>query len=143
MRTIFAIVLVSVSATSALAGWFDWAFGRKKCIEQIPIITASPTSVAFGNVSTGSNRSQAVVLRNSGKGFVNISTVTTTGTGYSVSENCGVLTHNQTCTATVSFAPSAAGTSNGTLTVASNQLANKTVALSGAGVSYSTSFFYG
>jgi hypothetical protein len=104
-------------------------------------LTASPTSVSFGSVATGStSAAQTVTVTNPGS---------TAATGVSVSAAAPFAESNSTCgssiaaggscTVSVSYAPTAAGASNGTLSVASSAPGSPlSVALSGTGVSTTT-----
>jgi hypothetical protein len=98
----------------------------------------SPTSLSFGNVTTGtSSAPQNVTITNTGNANVTIAGVTTSGAGFGasgVSANT-MLTPGQSVTLTVVFAPTVAGAVSGSVTVASNASNSPaTVALSGSGV---------
>jgi len=111
-------------------------------------LKASSPSLSFGTVATGRSAKQQVTITNSGNAPVNISAVTASGTGFSVSGLAAPATLNpsETATLTATFAPSAAGSVNGSITIASNA-ANPplTIALSGtaaqAGLSISSSSY--
>lgn len=100
-------------------------------------LSASPTSLAFGNVNDGSNSSLTTTLTNNGNSNVTISSVTTTGAGFSASgvANNTVLTPGQTATLTVTFAPTNPGAVTGAnVSVVSNATNSPTViTLSGTG----------
>jgi hypothetical protein len=100
-------------------------------------LSANPASLALGNVQTGRNASLSETLTNTGGSAVTISQANVTGTGYSVSGLTlpATVNPNQSVSFTVTFAPSAAGTVNGTVAIesdASNSPLN--IALSGTGV---------
>jgi hypothetical protein len=102
------------------------------------LLSASPTSLGFGNVNVGStSEPQSVTLTNSGTASVTISQAAITGTGFSFT---GLtlpltLTAGQTATFTVSFAPTVAGNVTGSLSLTSNATDSpNVVALSGTGV---------
>src|SRR5215469_6420193 len=100
-------------------------------------LVASPTSLNFGNVNDGSSSTLGVTLTNSGNSNVTISSVTLSGAGFSASGvSAGtILTPNQTATLNVLFAPTAAGSVSGSVTVTSNATNSPAVlSLSGAGV---------
>ena len=85
-------------------------------------LAPQPSSLSFGSIQVGSNRSQWETLTNIGGSNVTISQVTDAGTGFSVS---GLslpitLTPNQSVTFSTTFAPQAASTASGTITVSSN-----------------------
>jgi hypothetical protein len=96
--------------------------------------TVSPTSINFGAISLGSSVSQTVTLTNTAASSLIISAVQVTG-GFTQTNTCGVLAVSASCTATVTFAPTAASTSDGTLTFTTNAVTpTTTVSLSGSGV---------
>jgi HYDIN/CFA65/VesB-like, Ig-like domain/Abnormal spindle-like microcephaly-assoc'd, ASPM-SPD-2-Hydin len=101
-------------------------------------LAANPTSLPFGNVTVGSNRTQNVTLTNSGGTSVTINQVSTNGAGFTVTGISVPLTLNPglSTSLAVKFAPGSAGTLNGNLAIASNA-SNPTlnVGLSGTGVS--------
>src|SRR5580693_7886980 len=86
------------------------------------VLTASPTSLTYTNVTVGQSSSQTETIKNTGGTSAVISAVTESGAGFSVS---GItppvtLTPGQSTTFTVKFAPTSAGTFPGTVTVTSN-----------------------
>ena len=100
-------------------------------------LVANPSSVPFGNVTIGNNKTVAVVVTNSGGSTVTISAAAATGNGFSFTGPSlpVVLTAGQTTTFNAKFTPVAAGSSSGNLTITSD--ANNptlTVPLSGNGV---------
>jgi hypothetical protein len=90
----------------------------------------------FGSVTMGSNSSQNVTLTNAGNSNITISNVSVSGAGFNASGASGViLTPGQTTTLSATFAPATAGSTTGSLTVASNATNSPdTIALSGTGV---------
>ncbi len=100
-------------------------------------LSASPASVNFGSVSTGSSATQLITLTNTGNAAAQISSITASGTGFSLT---GVTTPatvaaSQTLSFTAKFAPTAAGNATGTITVTSNASGSPlTINLSGVGV---------
>ncbi len=103
-------------------------------------LTASPASLSFGNVTTGStSAAQTVTVSNPG---------TSAATGVSVSASapfaetntCGSsIAAGGSCTVSVTYAPTAAGASTGTVSVASSAPGSPlTVALTGTGISSTT-----
>jgi HYDIN/CFA65/VesB family protein/glycosyl hydrolase family 123/carboxypeptidase family protein/Ig-like domain-containing protein len=107
------------------------------------LLSASPTSLSFGNVNTGSSSTLAVTLKNSGNSNVSISNIAISGAGFNVSGvSAGtILTPGQSATLNVSFAPAATGSVTGSVTVASNATNSPaTVSLSGNGVQASAAF---
>jgi hypothetical protein len=98
---------------------------------------ANPTSLSFGNVNVGAKGSLTETIANTGSSSVSVTQVGITGTGFSVSGITTPLTLNggQSATFTLSFAPAAAGSVSGNLTVASSATnPTLTVPLSGSGV---------
>ena len=105
------------------------------------VLTASPTSLTYTNITVGQSSSQTETIKNTGGTSATISAVAATGTGFSIS---GItppvtLTPGQSTTFTVKFAPTSAGTFPGTLTVTSNA-SNPSLAitLSGTAVTAAT-----
>jgi F5/8 type C domain/Abnormal spindle-like microcephaly-assoc'd, ASPM-SPD-2-Hydin len=79
--------------------------------------SANPTSLAFGATVVGtSSPSQAVTIGNTGTVATTVSSVTVTGQ-FTLANNCGLLAAGATCTVSVTFSPTAAGTVTGSLTV--------------------------
>jgi hypothetical protein len=100
-------------------------------------LTATPSSVSFGNVTVGVPNSQTIQLTNSGTGVLTISQVSATGPGYSTSALTLPLSlnPNQSTTFNVTFAPASAGSASGSVSIASNAPNSPAViGLSGSGV---------
>ncbi|MEZ0114343.1 hypothetical protein ABH920_008377 [Catenulispora sp. EB89] len=98
-------------------------------------LTASPSSVSFGNQAVGSTSgAQTVTVTNPGSVAAAISSVGATGP-FAQTNNCGsALAAGASCAVQVTFTPTASGAANGTLSVASNAPSSPlTVALSGTG----------
>ncbi|HEY5398306.1 MAG TPA: choice-of-anchor D domain-containing protein [Trebonia sp.] len=103
-------------------------------------LTASPTSESFGNENVGStSAARSVTISNSGSAAASMSSIGVTGP-FGESNNCGTsLAAGATCTVGVTFAPTAAGSATGTLSVNSSAAGSPlTVALSGTGVATTT-----
>lgn len=101
------------------------------------LLSASATSLSFGNILVGSSAAQLVTLTNTGTGNVSISQAAVSGAGFSVSGFSGAATlaPGQSLSLSVNFAPAAAGSAAGSLSVASNASNSPaTIALSAAGV---------
>lgn len=101
------------------------------------LLSATPTSLGFGNQSVGSSASQNVTLTNTGNSSVTVSQITTSGTGFSLSAISlpVTLSAGQTASFSVAFAPAAGGSVSGTVSVVSNATNSPaTISLSGAGV---------
>jgi len=98
-------------------------------------LSVSPTSLSFGNVNTGSSAAQTITITNTGNSSVNISQVSTTGTGFSAPNSPVSLSPSQNTTVAVQFAPTAAGSVTGSVTITSDATGSPaTVTLSGTGV---------
>lgn len=103
-------------------------------------LSPSSSQVTFGNVTVGSSTSQLVTLTAAGSADVKISSVTASGTGFSVSGGSNVtLTPDQSVTVSVAFQPSAAGAAAGKLTISSDASnSSLAISLSGDGVAASS-----
>ena len=103
-------------------------------------LSASPSSVSFGNENVGSTSSaQSVTVSNSGTAAAAISGVSVTGP-FAQTNTCGSsLAAGASCTVSATFSPTAAGSATGAISVASNATGSPlTVALSGTGVATTT-----
>lgn len=99
-------------------------------------LAASPTSLTFGNVQTGSTSSKSETVTNTGGATVTLSQANVSGAGYSVSALTlpTTLAASQSVTFTVKFAPSAAGSVSGNLSLVSDASNSPLgIALSGTG----------
>jgi hypothetical protein len=101
------------------------------------LLSASASSLNFGNTLVGSSPSQAIALTNTGTASVNLSQVAITGAGFTVSGFTGAVTlaAGQSFSLNVSFAPAKAGSATGSLSLVSNVTNSPTtISLSGNGV---------
>jgi len=99
-------------------------------------LTASPTSVGFGSIPTGSSATQSVALTNTGNSNVSLSQVSVSGTGFSASGLALPLTlaAGQSTSFSATFAPTTAGSVSGSVTVTSNATNSPaSISLSGSG----------
>ena len=106
-------------------------------------LSPSPSSVAFGNIAVGANLTSAVTLLNSGETSLTITSATMSGAGFSMSNLALPLTLNPgtSTSATITFAPTGAGSFSGSVTFAdtADQLnSNVVLNLSGTGVTAGT-----
>jgi hypothetical protein len=104
---------------------------------QSDLLSASASSLNFGNTLVGSSASQAIALTNTGTASVNLSQVAITGAGFTVSGFTGAVTlaAGQSFSLNVSFAPAKAGSATGSLSLVSNATNSPTtISLSGNGV---------
>ena len=85
-------------------------------------LTASPSSLSFSTVQTGSSTQKSVTITNSGNTSITISSASITGTGYTLSGLTTplTLTAGQTATINVTLAPQTAGTASGNVAINSN-----------------------
>src|SRR5216683_5436650 len=99
-------------------------------------LSITPSSVSFGNVAVGTANAQTVTLTNSGTANLNISQGGVTGAGFGMS---GLtfpfsLAPGQSSTFNAQFAPTAAGSASGSVSISSNAYKTPTVAsLTGSG----------
>ncbi len=98
-------------------------------------LTASPTSLNFGSLATGTSATQNVTLTNTGNSSVTISQISARGAGFTTSGDAlpFTLAAGESSTLTASFAPAIGGSGSVTVTsTATNSPAM--ILLSGAGV---------
>jgi hypothetical protein len=107
---------------------------------QVPAVTLSSTSLAFGSQNTGSSSiPQTVVLSNTGSASLSISSIAVTGSGssqFSQTSNCAsILAAGSNCTISVIFTPTAMDTMSANLTITDNAPGSpQNVGLLGTGV---------
>jgi hypothetical protein len=99
-------------------------------------LSVSPGSLSFGSVTNGSTASHGFAVTNTGNSNVSISGMSATGAGYSIVSGGSAVTlsPNQSASVNVQFAPTVAGSVNGSVTIASNATGSNGVTLSGTGV---------
>ncbi|MCW2934654.1 MAG: coagulation factor 5/8 type domain protein, partial [Actinomycetia bacterium] len=103
-------------------------------------LTASPSSLSFGNQTVGSTSgAQTVTVTNPNSTAVSVSQLAVSGP-FTQTNTCGAsIAANGSCAVSVTFAPTATGSASGSVTVASNAAGSPlTVALSGTGTASST-----
>ncbi len=103
-----------------------------------PTLTLSPTSVSFSSTVTGtSSETKTVSVRNTGKGTLQISTITVVGdhrTDFASTNTCGSpVAPGGDCTISVSFSPSAAGARSAQIEIKGN-VATKSLSIRGTGM---------
>jgi len=99
-------------------------------------LSASPSSFNFGTVSEGSSASQNIVVTNTGFSAVKISSVSILGAAFTASGLTAPATINasQSVTLKATFAPTAAGSATGSITLVSDAANSPlTISLSGTG----------
>ena len=86
------------------------------------VISVSPSPVTFASTTTGSSATLSLAINNSGNAALNVSSFNLSGAPFSIpaSPPCTTIAAGATCTLPVTFAPTAAGTFNGSLTINSN-----------------------
>src|SRR6202048_3303355 len=105
-------------------------------------LSINPSTVPFGNVSTGSTGTQTITLSNTGSASLTVSQTSVSGPGFSISGPTFPLTlaSGQSSTLTAKFAPTVAGAASGTISLVSNGSNSPTVvALTGTGTGASSS----
>lgn len=104
-------------------------------VAQVLTLSLSPSTINYGNVTTGTQANQTVTMANTGNSNVTVTAINVTGAGFSaVGLTLPVtLTPGQSTTFTARFAPTVAGAANGTISLTSNATNNPTVTLSGTG----------
>jgi Abnormal spindle-like microcephaly-assoc'd, ASPM-SPD-2-Hydin/Protein of unknown function (DUF1573) len=97
--------------------------------------SATPTSLAFGDVPVGTKNTRIIQLKNGTTENILISKIAATGSGFSVSgiNTPTTLRAGSAVQFDVAFLPEASGTADGTMTVTESSGSKLTVALSGTG----------
>jgi hypothetical protein len=108
----------------------------------LPVVSLSPHSIDFGNVSTGSSSAQQpVTVTNVGSTALAISSITISGGNvgdFAQTNNCGTtLASGGSCTIDVTFAPTTTGERTSAVAITDNALGSPhTVSLSGTGTGF-------
>ena len=86
-----------------------------------PTLTASPTSLSFGNEAVGStSAAKPVTVTNTGNAAASVSSISASGP-FAETNTCGSsIAAGASCTVSVTFTPTTADAASGTLSVASN-----------------------
>lgn len=145
-RFILTLLLIPLSATAGFLGDFvklgPFSGGISGiCREQKPVVAVTPTDYAFGNQSTGTTRVANIALSNTGNAALTGITFGTFSSAVfahssSASAPCGAtLAAKATCNRKVSFTPALVASYTGTLVIDSDQLAVRTVNVTGTGTS--------
>ncbi len=105
----------------------------------IGTLVASPSAIAFGNVSVGQTASGTVLLLNQGSAPLQITQLALTGTSFSVADQSNLpisVGTGATYRLNVQFDPAASGAASGQLTVTSNSSTGSPmiISLNGTGV---------
>src|SRR5277367_6535939 len=131
--------VVIVLALAMLTGCQGFSTGKPAAqgSQETGGLTATPATVAFGNVQISTSQSQIVTLGNTSTSTVNVTDATVTGTGFSTTGLTTplALSPGQSATFSVVFAPQAAGSVAGSLTLANDgSTSTVSIALSGTAV---------
>ena len=100
------------------------------------LLSASPTSVAFGSVLIGNTANQTVKLSNTGTSSISVSAANFTGSGFSLMGSTLpiAIAAGASQNVTITFAPQTSGSASGTVSFVSNATNSPaTVSLSGTG----------
>ena len=99
------------------------------------LVTASTTTVNFGNTAVGSSSSSKVTLTNTGNSKVTVSAVSMSGTGFSATgiTSGTTIAAGQSAVLTIQFSPKSTGEATGSVKIASNATNASTVAVSLSG----------
>lgn len=107
-------------------------------VPQVPRITVTPTSLAFGDVTVGTSSSRSFSISNTGTAPLIGTVAVTSGTTapYTVSPSTFNVAAGGSVSITVTFSPTSVAPANASLTVASNDTVNPavTVTVTGNGV---------
>ena len=104
------------------------------------LLSSSPATLNFGNVTANSTQSQSVTITNTGAASVTVSAVTVVGAAFSLGNLTTPFTlgPQQSIQLAVGFAPTTSGSAAGTLTITSNaQNGTLTVPLAGTSANHS------
>lgn len=108
-------------------------------VTQATAVTVAPTSLNFPNTNVSSKSApQTVTITNTGTATLNISQITTSG-DFTETNTCAallnVLNVGQSCSVSITFAPTASGSRTGALSISDNATGSpQSVALSGNGL---------
>lgn len=117
------------------------AVGGSTGVNQTPGMTVSQQALSFGSVTVGSTATKSVTVSNTGNANLTISQVSVSGNGFSTSGLTPGLAvaPNTSATVAINFAPSAVGSSAGSLTITSSASTSPSVLpLSATGVTAAT-----
>ncbi len=132
---------VSVATAVTLTATLNGSVSTSLTLEPaVPVLQASASNIAFGNVYDGEAASGSVTLSSAGTAPVVISSVTPTGTGFgAIPLQAMTLAPGATETLTATFSPTVPGGVTGAVTVDSNA-GVLTIGLSGTGVAVAAAY---
>jgi len=102
------------------------------------VLTATPTSLNFGNVIEGKSETIAVNLKNTGNSTLVVSGITTSNTSLSTSGGVqgAAIAPGQSATLKVTYSPTQVGAQSGSVSIASNAIASPIkISIAGEGIS--------
>jgi hypothetical protein len=108
-------------------------------VAAVPVVSLSPTSLTFASQTVGTtSAAQAITLTNTGTAALTLSSIVASGS-YAETNTCGTsLAANASCTISVTFTPTSAGTPTGAITLTDNAAASpQAVSLTGTAVAAS------
>ncbi len=130
--------LFVVLALAILVGCQGFSSGKSNIVQNPGVLSASPTSVTFGNVQTGTPQTQSVILANTGGSSLNVTQLTVTGSGFSTSGLVLPMTlaAGEGASFSVVFGPQTTGAVTGNLAFDNDASATPlNIAVTGTGVS--------
>lgn len=107
------------------------------CAASDPKISAVPSAIDFGAVRLGRQREELLRISNVGDGDLAVSGISLAGANgneFKLIHGCGSVPPGDSCTATITFTPSAAGTKTASVAIASNDPTYPTLAVPLSGV---------
>jgi len=130
----------SAGNTDSAPECYLWTIDTINTGTTAPDITASPTTLPFGNVNVDSSSERSVSVRNDGNANLTIGTITNPSSPFSkVSDNCSdqTLSPSAGCTVTIKFSPKSTETFTSSVNIPSNEPDETpvTISLTGAGAS--------
>jgi len=130
-----------LGAVDVVAGTYRVNGGYTYTNAATPVLTASASSLKFGNVTVGGSATQILTIKSAGTAPAVISGLNISGLGYSIIGTTltafpATLNPSATATIAVQYKPSATGASSGTITVNSNSSGGSAlgISLTGTGV---------
>jgi hypothetical protein len=105
----------------------------------VPAATATPSSLSFGSLVVGdTSLAQKVTLKNSGSAPLQVTSITAPAPFAETNTCGGTIAPSASCTISVTFTPTSAGSFTASLTISDNA-GTQTVSVSGSGIADSIS----
>ena len=139
----FAVTLKTVGPQTVTATGVGPVTGTSGniTVAATPLLTPAPGNLAFGGQSMQTTSpSLAVTISNSGGGPATVTSITAPA-HFGVTHNCTTVNPGASCTANVTFTPTAEGALSGNLTITGNA-GTQTVALTGTGEKSLVTHYY-